>query len=503
MSLRRDLKRIVVFVILFFLFVAPVGAIELYSFFDNQCKEVIGYLVSEREDVYTILSVDGKFINLHRDDLKGILVYHVINPPLQGIEDHKGGLDKILTLSVQNEGKLDTFSGFPIQFIEDLVLFLSIDGSVRVHKIDSIIKIRPFGGRAISKLGKKVNLSIKSKGYLQACNSGRGGFLRPNRILIDQIKIYQFLSNYKIGYEAFKSFQERTYLYARPKLYTQETRFGLVRQDPIERSASTIFPFMEWSSGKPFRVQSLTQIGSIFNEYGADLDPLAGLKAEVKAHFFHSIFIGNLQALSAGSSLFFNGSLESGYYVDSGLNYSAMVGGDLGPHSLSIAIYYPVYLFGSGEEIREVLAESSSYALRYMYTNKRFRFYGVTSMRDVDTQDPSDDYLRVLGSHFPESYSVKSFFIRSGVDMNFSKDMNLGFNLLFMDLSYTEQPGERTVSMDRLGGVVYTRKNFGEYISFGGRLTFLRERVSGNLTGTKHSRNRNDYIWGWEFGLIF
>ena len=286
---------------------APLRAIELYSFFDNQCKETIGYLISEQEEVYTILSIDGKFINLHRDDFKGVLVYHVINPPLQGIENHKGGIDKVVTLSVHNEGKLDTFSGFPVQFIEDLVLFLSVDGSVRVHKIDSIIKIRPFGGRIRSKLAKKINLSVKSKGYLHACNSGREGFLRPNRILIDQIKIYQFLSNYKIGYEAFKSFQERTYLYARAKIYTQKTRFGLVSQDPIEKSASAVFPFMEWSSGKPFRVQSLTQIGSIFNEYGADLDPFAGLKTEVKAHFFHSIFIGNLQALSAGSSLFLNG----------------------------------------------------------------------------------------------------------------------------------------------------------------------------------------------------
>ena len=138
-----------------------------------------------------------------------------------------------------------------------------------------------------------------------------------------------------------------------------------------------------------------------------------------------------------------------------------------------------------------------------MYTSKRFRFYGVTSLRDVSTQDPSYDYLQVLGNRVPESYGVKSFFVRSGVDMNVSENMSLGFNLLFMDVSYTEQPGERTVSMDRLGGVVYTRKSFGDYISFGGRLTFLKEKVSGNLTGVKHSHNRNDYIWGWEFGLIF
>ena len=378
----RNKLKFITTLILFFLVSTSTQAVELYSFFNKQCKETIGYLISEQDDTYHILSVDGSLANLHVDDFKGVLIYNVINPPLRTLSLGKEYIDKIVTLSIQSEGKIDTFSGFPIQFIEDLVLFLGIDGSVRVHKIDSILKIRPFKGKKVALSKKNFNLSIRSAGYMQSCqNSGRKGLLRPNRILIDKIKIYQFLSNYKVGYEGFKSFQERTYLYARPIIYNQETKFGLISQNRIEKSSFTEFPFIEWYSGKPFRVQSLTQMGSIFNEYGADLDPILGLKAEVKAHFFHSAFVGNLESMYAGNPLFIRGKVSEDHtkvsYTDSGFNYMALVGGDFGAHSFSIILYYPIYVFGSGSEVREVLSTSNSYALRYMYTNKFLRFYGL------------------------------------------------------------------------------------------------------------------------------
>ena len=67
---------------IFSVFSINAKAVELYSFFDNQCREVIGYLVSERNNVYDILSFDGKIISLHKDNVKGVLVYNFVNPPL-------------------------------------------------------------------------------------------------------------------------------------------------------------------------------------------------------------------------------------------------------------------------------------------------------------------------------------------------------------------------------------------------------------------------------------
>ena len=123
------------FLIFFSLFLSiNTEAVELYSFFNKQCRELTGYLISEKNNVYDILSVGGKIISLHRDDLKGVLVYNFVNPPLKKIKLKKNKLEKVITLSIQSEDELDVFSGFPLQFIEDLVVFLGIDGSVRVHK---------------------------------------------------------------------------------------------------------------------------------------------------------------------------------------------------------------------------------------------------------------------------------------------------------------------------------------------------------------------------------
>ena len=503
--------RFCIVLIFFSIFFINAEAVELYSFFNNQCKEITGYLVSEEDDIYDILSIDGEIASLHKDDFKGVLVYNFVNPPLKRIKLQKDKLENIITLSVQSEGKLDTFSGFPLQFIEDLIVFLGIDGSVRVHKLDSILRIRPFGGGRTKRFEKNVNLDIQSVGYMQSCvEAGRKGSIRPNRILVDKIKIQQFLSNYGRGYEGLKNFQERTYLYARPKIYTQKTRFGIVGQKPVEKSSVGNSPFIEWSSGRPFRVQSLNQIGAVFNEYGADLDPIMGFKTEIKAHFFHSIFIGNLEALSAGADFFnyqrLNSSITTTGYADSGINYSAMVGGDFGPHSLSVVLYYPVYVFESGKEFREILATSNSYALRYMYTNSFLRFYGVTSLRDKKIEKPSHENIVAFSGNeniFPIGYGVKSFFVRSGIDVDLSGEVRAGFSLLLLNLDYNEQPNLRSMKLKRLGGTAYARKSFGDYVSFGIRFTYRTDKMSGNLSGKRFSNNKDKNVLGFEGALIF
>ena len=510
---------------IFSVFSINAKAVELYSFFDNQCREVIGYLVSERNNVYDILSFDGKIISLHKDNVKGVLVYNFVNPPLKKIKLKKNKLKNIITLSIQSEGRVDVFSGFPLQFIEDLIVFLGINGSVRVHKMDSILKIRPFKGKKVKKPGKNTKLNIQSVGYMQSCmESGRKGYLRPNRILVDKIKIQQFLSSYKKGYEGLKSFQERTYLYARPMIYNQKTKFGMIYQKALEKSFYTdTFPFIEWSSGRPFRVQNFNQVGLVFNEYGADLDPILGFKAEIKAHFFHSVFVGNFEGLSAGKDFFIKSRLlktkVKKFFADSGLNYSAMVGGDLGSHSLSVVLYYPVYIFGSGHEVREILATNNSYALRYMYTNSFLRFYTVTSFRDKNIENSNDENIRAFRTKYEppledssftedekisiENYHIKSFFVRSGVDFDLPNETYLGFNLLMLNLDYNEQPDSGNVKLNRMGGSVYARKNFGDYISFGLRINYLKDKVSGRLNGETFNNNTDGYILGFEGGLVF
>ena len=153
-----------------------------------------GYLVSERDNVYDILSVNGKNRPVCTITISmGVLVYNFLNPPLKKIRIKKNKLKNIITLFIQSEGRVDVFSGFPLQFIEDLIVFLGVDGSVRVHKMDSILKIRPFRGKKLKRSGKNIRLNIQSKGYMQSCvGAGREGYLRPNRILVDKIKIQQF-----------------------------------------------------------------------------------------------------------------------------------------------------------------------------------------------------------------------------------------------------------------------------------------------------------------------
>lgn len=501
--------------VLLLLYSVTTEAVELYSVFDNQCQEFSGYIIAERNNVYDFLSVQGKVTSIHKDEIKGLLAYNFVTPPLSKVSIKNQKLDTIKTLTVENESKVGVFSGFPVQFIEDLVVFLGLDGSVRVHKLDQILKIRPFKEVLKNTPPKSISFDIQSSGYVQSCEkTGREGKVKPNRILIDRLKIQQFLSTYKTGYSDLRSFEERTYLYARPNLYTQKTRFGLVSQKQVEDSGSkNALPFIEWSTGRPYRVQSLNRFGLVFDEYGADLDPFLGFKTELKAHFFHAVFTGNLNAIAAGSNYLIDNadiSTDSPFLnsntLDSAINYSALVGGDFGPHSFSVALYYPIYVLGSGDEYREVLATSNSYMFRYMHTTDIFRFYVSTSFREKDIASPDEDTVLAYSSGVSSTltdYQIHSFFIRAGLDVDLPDQTYAGINFLYLTVDYDENSKSRNSDLDRIGGTAYVRRTFGDYVSFGARTTFLLDKVSSNLGGSNSSDSFNNFVFGFEGAIVF
>ena len=79
-----------------------------------------------------------------------------------------------------------------------------------------------------------------------------------------------------------------------------------------------------------------------------------------------------------------------------------------------------------------------------------------------------------------------------------------GLNLLLLNLSYSEDDGAKSMSLDRIGGTAYLKKNFGDYIVFGGRFTYLNDSISDSLGGgASLNGSKSEYIFGWETAIIF
>ena len=153
-----------------------------------------------------------------------------------------------------------------------------------------------------------------------------------------------------------------------------------------------------------------------------------------------------------------------------------------------------------------MLATSNSYAFRYMYTNSIYKFYAVTSLRDKDIENPNEDNILAYNGDtdfFPTSYSIQSFFIRSGIDFDLPDETFTGFNILLMNLDYKEQPTNGSSSLKRLGATSYVRRTFGEYVSFGARITYLRDNIDGNLNSNSFSSNNDDFVFGFEGAIVF
>lgn len=516
------------FVVFLFLWVLPSNlyAVEFYGVVTQSCDTYEGHIVTV-DETQVRLYTDQGIKTLERKDIRGIMIYTFISSPLKGIGKGPSSLENLKLVVIKDEGVEKKIHAYPVQFIDDLVVFIDINGETHVHSTNTIFKLRPALKKNVPqiKLESKA-MDLQARNYVQTCHKEskpKSSTVRPNRILIDQIRLHQFLSQLQESYSDLESFEEKTYVYARPLLFDYESRFGLAlfNERAEESSLGNSLPVVEWSSGAPYSVQSHNQLGGVFNEFGEDLDMFAGVISQVKAHFFHAYFAGNFAGLSAGESFLIsaNSLTDTDQSVrlkqrafDSASNYMALMGVDYGPYSLSGGFYYPVFLLLAQDEYREALSTNPAYLLRGMYTTERWQYSLVVGLKDENRDNPDQEQLltytnngEVLGQ--VNSYGLDYLSLRLGVSY-FDPIMKIRghWSLLYMDGSYEELFGGTTasdISFSRWGTSLSVNQSFGDYVRLGLRAVYVTNDASGSLNNSPLDHSESHFITGGEFSIVF
>ena len=531
----KDIKFPIVFIFFVMAYSSTSSAIEYYLFFDNQCNISNGLIVNADQNHTTLLTRNGELTKFENKNIKGILVYNFISSPIKKYRANALNSNYLKQVILIDKNKEKNFSGFPVQFIEDLVVFVDTQGETHVQSYDGIYKIRPSRKNIKPSKSKNKSVSLQSSGYIQSCESKTNGLssegTKPNRILADQIKINNFLDNLIRGYDDLNSFQEKTYVYARPVIFNQKTRLNLnFGSKAIEQSSHLVdtdfFPSLEWSSGSPYRVQSHINIGSDYVEYSENIDPMLAIRSELKAHFFHATFIGNLDAMEAGKRHFVkkhgldfydpvnpgNSSRLSEELFDTTFNYMILTGFDYSKFSLSFGLYYPLYLFLSKDKVSEVLSTDNGFLARFMYTTNKLRFHVTAAYKDEETGDPSSENILVyadnaqVNSNSIKSLKINSLSLRGGVDYDFNDRTRAGFNLLYLDGKYSESSsilGGSKIDFSKLGALAYAGKDFGDYIGLMLRVKYHSSDLRGTLHSSSIKNDDSEFGFDGTFSIIF
>lgn len=495
---------------------------DIYTLVGPKCQTVRGVFIYVDSEYIQFLSEDGREHIIPRSKVNFVIIHNTFENPIRKVTMTPTVRERLKRVFVSSN-KTPTFEGWPVKFIDNLVIFFDTTGKYHVLELEKIQRIRDFKNTSIKSFDLKSAPSVLSYGdSIGSCTkqlqSRKNGII-PTRILGDKIQISEFLNNFEEGYDQVYSFQERTYLYAKPFLFDEETKLGFtLYQKAFENPALEDVPaYFQWSAGRPYRFQSFNQIGYVNVPYLPTIEPLLVARSEVKSHFFRGSFVGNLAALPAGTEYYTKFKTEDNQVFGPtvtragvGINYMAFIGADYENWSVGLGSAYNTYYIQAKTYFREILGSSVSPVLRIMYTAKDWSAYGIAGMTDIDSNNPTD--LQISRSdtqsvvNIIQSFKFRSNFIRGGLEYTWGKSTRLGGNVLYLDAKFNETEvttGSNFFNWNSKNFHFYFHKQFGEYVSlqiFGNSMNFDYRSTINSISGASAN---NEFVYGGNFEFVF
>jgi len=507
-------------------------ALEVYSLVKNGCEAETGLIVHADDMQIHMLNLNGELAVLDRNNVEVILVYNIPDNPVGSLDLSSGLYDSLREVEVDDIEKTH-FIGWPIRFIEDLIMFYDIDGKTHLVDLDKIKTftypddieraVRPVAIFQLYHFGLGENLpecktDEGDKGQYE------GKYIEPTRMISDRIQVHKFLSVYQAGFAHLKRFQKKTVFYAKPFLYEKESRIGLVYTMP-EYLHEPNFPMLplyyQWSSGDPYDSQGQYVAGSRTVNLLPSVEPHFIFRADGKSHLFTGTFVGNMMCLSGGRGCIIEnrGALtetfrkvdDNDHVVFSQFNYLALTGVEYKEYSLSAGFYYPIYgIWGNGI-FREVISNRSSPLIRLKWMTSDLDIKLIYSQSHLYSDSPSDsgieliqtdelkDYAMLSDTSSQlivnlERYDLKTRFIRMDINYDLTDTVKLGFSEFALMGKYSERYAGVNYDLDflHLTSYLFVKQSFGNYIAVKGEVAYSANQhdyTTGGISGESDQNN--------------
>ena len=513
-------------------------ALELYSIVYSECRHHTGLILDVEEAHLLLLDTKGEFRKLPRQAIETILVYNTVENPLSGIDLRHQHV--VLPRKVTIQGEPDFhFTGWPIRFLEDLIVFYDIQGKSHLVNVE---QVKRFESASDLNREKPITLNHSSFDFgfgsnMPRCRSldeSEPGRVQPTRMLSDRISISKFLAVYQKGFDQLDRFESRTGYYARPYLYDTQTKLALVIQnDRYRAEIPQGLPLnFQWSTGRNFGPQGKLTLGLSDVSTIPNMEPVFAVQFSGKYHFLSLQYAGNISAFSYGESFLINNrsfytSFFSKYNPEQSLvfphfNQNTMTGFDLGPYSLAGGLFYPVMAVQGNEIFREILSEKFSPIGVFKYTTDETRTEAIFSMINLESSNPSRKNIRlILAEEMSnqvnlsqassslmdqiESFDLDSSFLRINYEQALRDDLVLGMSEVLLQGRYQErlQGEDYRLNFQHLVTSVKMDQVFGDYVALKACLNyFIRQYGSETMTGSDESSdNQFSFSLAIEFFL--
>ncbi len=513
-----------------FVFNSELIALELYSIVQQDCNASTGLIINVDSDNIHLLDINGSVRILPSRDVNYILIYNTLDNPIRQL-DLKGDL-KQYTRYVEVQGKNSyPFIGWPIRFLEDLIVFFDINGNTHLVDIDQI-----QGFKSADHLATEIKTVPNSRKThfdfgpnLPGCHQSQSQkaqeiIVQPTRILSDQIGIHKFLSVYRKGFVKLNRFQERTFFYARPYLFEKKSRVGLVveKEDNKEELGSLFPANFQWPTGSNFGPQGILVLGSSVNQVLPNVEPVFGVSFSGKYHFLSVYFSGNGYAFSSGEKYVIQyRSMFTDFFKKKGpdktlilpqYNQVALTGFEWGSYSFQGGYYYPLICLQGNGIFRELLSEQSSPMASFSYTTSNLKLQLIGAPIRLKSESPSDDNIAMIYSNEMSEdiaitsaskelvddlndFDLNSAYLRLNIDYDLRSDLKFGFSEVIYNGTYEETSSTGKYDLDFREYITSVRahQEFGDYVSLKGYLNYFMRQFNTKTNNDNDSTSSNGF----------
>jgi len=502
----------------------PLSALELYTIIRGGCNAQTGLIINVDDTHVYQINIAGKLQILPREGIEHILVYNPIGNPFDRLDPESGIAAHIREVRVlSREGT--AFIGWPIRFIDDLIVFFDLQGKTHLVRMEDIQRFsEPGPGMVVPRsIVEHHQITFGYGSNLPQCTEKippGSSPVQPTRMLSDQIRIQKFLTVYHNGFSRLKRLQKRTVFYARPYTFDKKTKIALVinRDDFQEEFSAGLPVYFQWPSGSTFGPQGYLVVGLKPIEHLPSVEPIFNLRFDGKYHFLSASFSGNPFAFSAGSHFM----IENRFFMESffkkkdpddllflpQFNQVAFTGIEWGPYSFSAGYYYPLFGLQANGIFRELLSESAATILKAQYTSADYRLQLIASGIVMGSNDPGNESINLIyademalkssrteRSRQLESalsaFSLDAAFFRVNLDLDLARDVRIGLSEVVIQGDYREtiSGSDYQLRFNHITTSAYVHQDFGDSVALKGQLNHFLRNYQARL---EQQKNRHD-----------
>lgn len=458
------------------LWTGSVHGITLNGVYFGTCERDIGVIVNVDDSHIQLLTLSGIIKRISRFDIIYLADYPLGNIPIASVKNTEAKPITIINTLVDFVPR-ELVRGWPIDFSEQSVLFLTTGGDELVISRDDIQSVENAEGNQATDLSN----ATKSRFYyhypalFNHCQADRNGAaidpeeneVYPQQLIGNPLLIKSGLDHLMEGHKLISDYKRNQKFYAVPVIYNNDTHLGVwynfnSRHGASDSRNNSVLPFIisDLSDG-PFGFQRRVATGSWFMPYSVHEEPQTVFNYALKADYFHFSVMFDPSAILAGSNYAWKKS-ELEIYDDRITElFHLAVGFDYDTYAVEIAL--PLYSIGVRNN--EFFANDGAAMFRYalMYRNQFIDASIYLGRGTSDTEEEDRDNQDIANTNGDLSNRLTT--LRFNFATIYMEKFRPSYSLIYRKYEFQRDP-----DTNGFGAFVYESSSYTNFFSLDYRL---------------------------------